>query len=172
MKSRCYAPSYKNSYYQKDGIKVCDEWLHDYERFLSDMGKMPDETYSIERVDIHGNYCKDNCKWIPLKEQQINRRITRFFTHNGETKCLKDWARFYGINYGCLYARVIKRGVPFEIAIDQSKFDNSFEFNGERHTMSDWCKILNLDPGIVFSRIHRGWSKSDALLIPIKSVKK
>ena len=84
MKARCYAPSQNKGYCKEDGIKVCDEWLHDYPQFLKDMGRMPSDEYSLERIDVYKDYCPSNCKWIPKREQPINRRTTKFFTHNGE----------------------------------------------------------------------------------------
>ena len=54
------------------GISVCDRWL-DFENFYSDMGEMP-EGFSIERINVNGNYDPSNCKWIPKNRQAINRR--------------------------------------------------------------------------------------------------
>lgn len=117
MKARCYAKSQNKGYYKQFGIKVCDKWLHDFEAFLTDMGKMPSEEYSIERIDVHGDYCPENCKWIPMKDQPKNRSNSLFFTYGGKTMCLKDWARYFGIKYTTLYRRVIKENKPFETAI-------------------------------------------------------
>lgn len=79
MKARCNAPCYADSYYQRDRIKVCPEWEHSFETFLRDMGPIPGDDYSIERIDVLKGYCKANCKWIPMREQPVNRRTTLFF---------------------------------------------------------------------------------------------
>lgn len=117
MKARCYAPSQTKGYYQSEGIKVCERWLHNFENFLNDMGHIPGEDYSIERIDVHGDYCPDNCIWIPMKDQPKNRRNCLMYTHNGETHCLKEWARIIGMNYDTLRMRVVRKHIPFEIAI-------------------------------------------------------
>lgn len=117
MKARCYAPSQNKGYYKKFGIKVCDRWLHDFDTFLKDMGKMPSDDYSIERKDVHGDYCPENCIWIPMREQPKNRTNSIFITHDGKTLCLKDWARELGIGYSCLYRRVVTNKTDFEKAI-------------------------------------------------------
>lgn len=164
MKSRCYSPScHKQGYYQKDNIKVCDRWLHSFENFLEDMGKMPGENYSIERIDYNKDYCPENCKWILQSEQSKNRRNVLIYTYDGKTMILKDWARYFGINYSTLHKR-IKKGVPFEQAINSDCYNRLVEINGEKKTVSEWCDFYNLNKGDVFSRIHRGWSKEDALL--------
>lgn len=73
MKTRCSNPNvaaYK--YYGARGVKVCKRWLS-FSNFLADMGECPDG-YSIERINVNGNYTPKNCKWIPLEEQSKNRR--------------------------------------------------------------------------------------------------
>lgn len=172
MKSRCYSPSNIKGYYKKDNIQVCDRWKNSFENFMKDMGEIPGENYSIERIDVTKDYCPENCKWIPMNEQPINRRNCFFFTYNGETKNLKEWSRVLNINYDTLRGRVIRRNIPFEIAINQSNFDNRVNLNGELHTVTEWCEIKKLNSGDVFSRIHRGWSKEKALTYKTEEIKK
>ena len=68
MRSRCNGcnrPDYKH--YGGRGIKVCDRW-NDYGKFLQDLGECP-QGGSLERINVDGDYCPENCKWI-LKENQ------------------------------------------------------------------------------------------------------
>lgn len=68
--------------YQQRGIKVCDEWLGfgDYElglkNFISDMGEKPSEEYELDRIDVNGNYCKENYRWVDRRINQFNKRIS------------------------------------------------------------------------------------------------
>lgn len=76
MHGRCKHPKtngYKN--YGGRGIKVCKRWSS-FENFLEDMGECPDG-FSIDRIDVNGNYEPANCRWILLKDQAKNRRNTR-----------------------------------------------------------------------------------------------
>lgn len=117
MKSRCYAPSYRNNTYQRNGIKVCPEWKESYEAFIRDMGPMPSPNYSIERINVYGDYCPENCIWIPLADQSKNRANCIFYTMNGETHTLKDWSRKCGIKYTTVYMRVFRSGWSIEKAL-------------------------------------------------------
>ena len=114
MKSRCYSPSQKRGYYKADHIKVCERWRNSFEAFLEDMGMMPDDTYSIERIDVNGDYCPENCKWIPQRDQPKNRRNCLVFTHDGKTMCLKDWARFFGIKYTTFHKWIHRQNMSFD----------------------------------------------------------
>lgn len=73
------------------GISVCDEWKR-YEPFLEwAMNSGYKKNLTIERVDHNGNYCPENCTWIPRSRQNRNRRDTRMLTAFGETKGIADW---------------------------------------------------------------------------------
>ena len=78
MRERCTRPTHQfYSYYGGKGIKVCGEWMHNFVAFAewaNSHGYI--EGLSIERTDINGNYCPENCTFIPLKEQALNRRNT------------------------------------------------------------------------------------------------
>lgn len=54
-------PTYK--IYGGKGIKVCDEWLNNFEQFLKDTGQKPGKGYIFSLIDKNGNYEKGNCKW-------------------------------------------------------------------------------------------------------------
>jgi hypothetical protein len=76
MKRRCYDINYKKSKnYLGRGIKVCDEWLHDYNAFYKYMGNKPGNKYSIDRIDNNGDYMPGNVRWATYTQQARNKRI-------------------------------------------------------------------------------------------------
>jgi hypothetical protein len=75
IKTRCNNPkSEAYPYYGGRGIKVCDRWLESFENFLEDMGERPSKEYSVERIDVNGDYCPNNCIWVTREVQARNHR--------------------------------------------------------------------------------------------------
>jgi hypothetical protein len=116
MRRRCYLPS-DGSYerYGGRGIKVCDRWQI-FENFLADMGERPSDKHSIERENNEGNYEPGNCIWAVKLVQANNTRSNVYYTLDGETLTLAQWARKCGMNYKTVHAR-IKRGWSLERAL-------------------------------------------------------
>jgi hypothetical protein len=107
MKRRCYNP--KAPYYEiygGRGITVCQRWLDAFVNFLDDMGPKPFAEATIDRIDGNSGYEKDNCRWATKLEQSQNSRKVRMITYNGETRCLRDWARKLGITHSTLRSRL------------------------------------------------------------------
>jgi hypothetical protein len=79
MKSRCYSQKCKDyKHYGARGIKICDEWLSDFLSFRAwslSHGFANDLT--IDRIDVDGDYCPDNCRWTTIAEQNRNKTTTK-----------------------------------------------------------------------------------------------
>lgn len=113
MLQRCYRTKNHNYHlYGGRGVTVCDSWNPDkggcFENFFSDMGEKPDVSHTLDRIDPHGNYEPENCRWASSKEQSRNRRNTRWVYHKGKKYCLKDFTEKYGLPYESTLIKLIK----------------------------------------------------------------
>lgn len=83
MIKRCSNMNCNNyKYYGERGIKVCDEWL-DINNFINDMDDLYVKGLTLDRIDVDGNYCKENCRWIDRNIQARNIRISRINNTSG-----------------------------------------------------------------------------------------
>jgi len=126
MRRRCSSPTDQKFYrYGGRGITVCDAWS-EYSNFRSwalSTGFV--DGLTIERVDNDGNYCPENCRWIPAGEQARNKSNVIQLTAFGETKPLPTWAEDPRcvVSESCLRQRVAVRGWDVERALSTPEID-------------------------------------------------
>lgn len=116
--SRCNNPNnphYKD--YGGRGIKVCKRW-HKFENFLSDEYEAYDahrqlvgnhrKDLSIDRINNNRNYEPGNIRYVSQKVQCNNKRPgnDKFFTYEGQTKNISQWAEILPIKYVTLLWRL------------------------------------------------------------------
>jgi len=84
IKQRCYnKKSEKYHVYGGKGIKVCEEWIHDFSKFrdwaisngyYKQSKTTPfKEKLSIDRKDPDQDYTPENCRWITISENSSRR---------------------------------------------------------------------------------------------------
>ena len=76
MHRRCYditCSRYKD--YGGRGIEICARW-HEFKNFLEDMGKRP-TGFSIDRINVNGNYEPKNCRWVSINDNANNKRNSK-----------------------------------------------------------------------------------------------
>lgn len=83
VKRRIYNPHTKKyPIYGGRGIGMCKEWTESYESFRDwalANGYDPNAKYgdcTIDRIDVDGDYCPENCRWVDMKTQAHNKRST------------------------------------------------------------------------------------------------
>lgn len=94
MIQRCHNSNnkdYKN--YGGRGIYVCDLWRGSFEAFLFMVGKRPNLTDTIERIDTNQGYEPGNVRWASRAEQNVNTRSNVKLTIDNETKTVSEWSR-------------------------------------------------------------------------------
>lgn len=147
MKQRCFNPN--NDYYHRyggRGITICDRWLGKdgfihfmedmYDEYLQQAAIYGEKNISIDRIDPDGNYCPENCRWVPMSVQSNNKsKGVHKINYNGETLTLKNFQEKYVPNatYGSLLYRVNKFDTPIEeLMYDTNKSEKHIvTYNGE-----------------------------------------
>ena len=118
MKDRCEKPNCHNyDNYGGRGISICDEWKDSFENFYKwamDNGYTDDR--EIDRMDVNGDYCPENCRWVTDELQANNTRRNKYVTYKGYTFTLSEWSRI--LNLGSwIVGKRLKAGWNIEDAI-------------------------------------------------------
>lgn len=114
MKCRCDHPEHSSGRYEN--ISYCERW-RDFRNFFADMGERPDGT-TLDRINPHGDYTPDNCRWADILTQENNRRNNVFFELRGERLTLTQIARKYEISRSNLANKIYLYKWSIEDAVD------------------------------------------------------
>jgi hypothetical protein len=107
IRTRCYnANSFPYKDYGGRGIAMSDEWRDSFENFKNDMYESYKPGLTIERKDVNGNYCKENCIWIPRSLQGRNRRPSIWIETELGRMTINEAAKIVGISWLGMYQRV------------------------------------------------------------------
>ena len=175
MLGRCYKPktdSYK--YYGGKGVEVCDEWRQDFRVFkewILENGWVPGKDLSIERLDVNGNYCPENCIVADRITQAYNKTTTRREFVDGKLMNRLEIAKKYNLSLkDLIYCSRPKSGRSFQEAVDYMRsvespilYPKKIECNGESHTFSRWAKIIGVSRNVLQRRLDQGFSFEDAI---------
>lgn len=95
------SPAYKH--YGGRGITVCEEWL-DVRNFVAwgESTHPNTEGYTLDRIDVDGNYEPSNCRWADRTTQNINQRMkknnTSGFVGVSWSKTHQFWVSYIYLN--------------------------------------------------------------------------
>lgn len=82
------------------------------------MGNSYRKGLTLERIDVNGDYCKENCRWATNMEQQGNKRMNRVLLFQGEMMHLADLCRHTGVSKIRLTSRLAKGMTPEDAVAD------------------------------------------------------
>lgn len=107
MKTRCLnknVPYYE--YYGGKGVRICSEWLKSFESFRQwALANGYNDTLSLDRIDVSGDYSPNNCHWVPMSDQAKNKSRTISVVLDGREVQLHQLSQETGISYSTLYWR-------------------------------------------------------------------
>ena len=172
MRYRCNNPKkWQYKHYGARGVRVCERW-ESFPAFVEDMGERP-PGYTLDRIDVNGNYEPSNCRWATQAEQMRNASSANLLTHNGETLCLTDWSIKTGISISGLRHR-IALGWTVEEILTTTKTPRGHHlarlltYKNETHSVAEWARKLGISRLTLSDRLRRGWTVETALATPVK----
>lgn len=117
MINRCYNKNNKvYNIYGGRGISVCSEWKNKDTGFINfcnwilennykeDLSPNNRNKFSLDRIDVNGNYCPQNCRIADFNTQANNRRNNIKIKVNGEIDTISNWSRKLNIPYYNIYS--------------------------------------------------------------------
>lgn len=114
MRQRCNNPNNpRYSHYGGKGVRICDEWDKYVDFRAWALANGYDETKSIDRIDVDGNYEPSNCRWTDVKTQANNTTRNRRIPFRGKRMTMSEIADVLGVSYSTIQHR-IERGQAIE----------------------------------------------------------
>ena len=154
------AKGYKN--YGGRGIKVCDEWAESFKAFYEwAVSNGYDDTLTIDRIDVDGDYEPENCRWVDRTTQANNKRNNRILEVNGVKHTMMEWERLTGINHSTIISR-LKSGYTPERAVTEPPY-RMLLFNGKYYTRKQLAEIHGINYTTFKCRLQRGLTIQEAL---------
>lgn len=119
------------------------------------------DSLTIDRIDVDGDYCPENCRWATNAVQSLNKRGTRMVDYRGERIALMDLCGRLGVvSYDTAHDRIYARGWSTEAAVETPSVRSKKSF-------SRICLEHGLNPSTVKSRVSKlGWAMDRALRTP------
>lgn len=160
MKKRC-RPNSKNKYYYGKGIKVCESWK-DFNNFKEwSINNGYKENLTIDRIDVNGDYCPENCRWATYKQQARNTSFNRMIEYNGQRMCASEVAEILNIKQSTFLGRLERNKEYLFYKYNKSK--KYITYNGKTLPISEWVRELGINNSSFYYHIRRGKSAEDTI---------
>jgi len=176
MMDRCFNPDHRAFHnYGGRGITVCEEWRKSYKAFYDwayANGYNPGLSgleNSLDRIDTDGDYCPENCRWIPMSEQQGNRRETIHLLFKGDNHTIKEWAKITGLDAQTIYLRIVRWHWSVEQALTEParKTNPAREYclhDGTVVPLTQIAELSGVQIDTAWYRLNRlGWSVEECI---------
>ena len=164
LRYRCLDPEHEQYHnYGGRGITVCDEWKTSFEAFYRDMGPRPNIGYSIDRIDVNGNYEPSNCRWATTTEQANNTRRNVYYDFNGEKLTLAEISRRTNIPVPTLSCRIKRMNLCIDDAVALQAISRVYTYKEETKTLREWSESLDIPYNKLYNKlVTKGWSTDKA----------
>jgi hypothetical protein len=115
---------------------------------------------SIDRINNDGNYEPDNCRWVTIEENCHNTVTNVNLTVNGETRCLREWAKIIGTNHGTISNWIRWHGLPYALRRLSDSIENGYSkiirvrrnyltVFGQKKDVGEWSRRTGIARGTI-----------------------
>lgn len=120
MRKRCLNKKNKEyRLYGERGIKVCKEWLNDFQCFyIWAIQNGYKKGLSIDRINVNGNYEPNNCRWTTYKEQANNTRRNKYIEYLGNKITISNACKKIKIPVSTIYSKSKRKNLSLQKAFD------------------------------------------------------
>lgn len=146
MKSRC--ENLENKDYGGRGISYDPRWCL-FEEFYSDMSDSYSDDLTLDRIDLDGNYCKENCRWV-TQAVQVRNRGMQSNNKTGVTG-VSIWISEYGVKRYLAYVKINRKQKRKSFSTKVYGEEEAFRLAVEQRKA--WIEELNAE-GAGFSEKH------------------
>lgn len=142
------------------GIKVCQKWNDNYRDFKEWALKngydynLTRTEQSLDRIDVDGDYCPENCRWINAEQQASNRRNNIIVEYKSKKYTMTQLAKKFNIKTPYVIKRRWEKGLRDEELVTPAKQELFVE--GKYLTVMELSKKYGVDSSVIWARIGRG----------------
>lgn len=172
MRNRCNNPKNKRyNDYGGRGISVDPRW-NNFIHFFEDMNEGYEEGLTLDRIDVNGNYCKENCRWADLKTQANNTRRNPKVLYKGELINLQQAEEKSEVHRNLIYNR-LRWGWDVKDAIETPHFaKETINYKGIEKEVEEYAIEYGMTYQTLKKRLMRGWDVERALTQPLRKQNK
>lgn len=171
MKRRCNNPNDNVfKHYGGRGIKYTEEWekFSPFKKWALENGYYEGNRgeCTLDRIDVNGDYCPDNCRWVSIKQQAQNKRNSFIIEINGIKKTISEWAEESGIPATTIFARIKKYNYTPSQAVFTPVYQpvkDGIIYNGEMLSRAEWSRRTGIKSTTIDRRLKCGWTVEEAL---------
>jgi hypothetical protein len=69
---------------------------------------------TLDRINVDGHYQPENCRWISIRQQHYNKRLTKKVVFMGQETTIGDLVDKVGVSYDTMWKRIYKYKLPPE----------------------------------------------------------
>ena len=95
---RCNRPTHNKFYLRWWKWIKClrnsfSEFMNDmYDSYIEHVNKFGQKNTYMDRIDSNWHYCKENCRWVTISEQNNNLSTNIMITHKWKTQSPSSWS--------------------------------------------------------------------------------